>query len=142
MSQQFQPTAADVATDVTLECLDATGHLHTLEATLGFRRPDPYAVTLTFSTSDGALVWTFGRALLLDGMYRPVGDGDVRIAPGVNRLGRAVTLIHLASPDGELLLEARSDQLSAFLARSIELVPEGEETHFLDVDLMVQRLLS
>ncbi|MFD4377825.1 SsgA family sporulation/cell division regulator, partial [Streptomyces sp. NPDC058527] len=43
---------------------------------------DPYAVRLTFHLpGDAPVTWAFGRELLVDGVGRPCGDGDVRIAP-------------------------------------------------------------
>lgn len=140
MSQQ--PVVADVALDVTLECLDESGHHHQIDTVLGYHRPDPYAVTMTFLTADEPLVWTFGRDLLVRGMHEPSGDGDVHVSPAINEAGRAVVVITLTSPDGSLLLEARTDQVGEFLDRSLALVPSGTETLNLDLDDMIAQLLN
>ena len=140
MSQR--PVVADIALDVTLECMDDSGHGHQIDAVLGYHRPDPYAVTMTFLTADAPLTWTFGRDLLIRGMHEPFGDGDVHVSPSINESGRAVVLITLSSPDGSLLLEARSDHVGDFLDRTLTLVPSGTEAPHLDVDDMIAQILS
>jgi hypothetical protein len=140
MSQQ--PVVADVALDVTLECLDDTGQSHQIDTVLGYHRPDPYAVTMTFLTADEPLVWTFGRDLLIRGMHEPSGDGDVHVAPSINESGRAVVLVTLSSPDGSLLLEARSDHVGEFLDRTLTLVPCGTEAPHLSLDDLIAQILS
>lgn len=140
MSQQ--PVVADVALDVTLECLDDSGQSHQIDTVLGYHRPDPYAVTMTFLTADEPLVWTFGRDLLIRGMHEPSGDGDVHVAPSINESGRAVVLITLSSPDGSLLLEGRSDHVGEFLDRTLALVPCGTEAPHLSLDDLIAQILG
>ena len=48
-------TVADVAVDMTVECMDDRGVRHQLDVVLGYRRTDPYAVTMTFLTGTGDL---------------------------------------------------------------------------------------
>lgn len=49
---------------------------------LRYETCDPYAVRLTFHLpGDAPVTWAFGRELLIDGVGRPCGDGDVHIAP-------------------------------------------------------------
>lgn len=132
---------ADVATDVTVECMDATGALHHIDTFFGYRASDPYAVSMTFLTAAGDLTWTFGRDLLLRGVTLPTGDGDVHVCPSLGMDGRAVVLIELNSPDGHLILQARTQDVTDFLARSVAVVAEGEESAHLDVDALVERLL-
>ena len=140
MSQQ--PVVADVALDVTLGCLDESGNNHHIDTVLGYHRPDPYAVTMTFMTGDEPLTWTFGRDLLIHGMHEASGDGDVHVSPAVDQSGDAVVLITLSSPDGHLRLEARRDHVAEFVERTLELVPSGTETFNLDLDDLLAQLLS
>lgn len=133
---------ADVATDLTVECLDGRGNVHHIDTVLGFQRRDAYAVTMTFLTTAGELTWTFGRDLLLRGVHGPAGEGDVRVLPAINRSGQATVLIELTSPDGHLVMEARSDQVTDFLDRTVALVPAGAEGAALDVDELVAQLLG
>jgi Streptomyces sporulation and cell division protein, SsgA len=137
-----QPVVADVALDVTLECLDSNGQNHHIDTVLGYLREDPYAITMTFMTADEPLTWTFGRDLLINGLHAPSGDGDVHIAPAINHEDRAVALITLSSPDGSLLLEARTDQVSDFLDRTLALVPVGTESPNLNLDDLIAQILS
>ena len=135
-------TVADVAVDLTLECVDENGQRHEIDTIMGYRRSDPYAVTMTFITGEGNLTWTFGRDLLSRGISHPVGDGDVRVAPAINDAGRAVVDIELSSPDGHLVLQARTAELSDFVGRTVALVPSGQESQHLDVDLLIGQMLG
>jgi len=137
MTPQHPRLIADVSRDLTVECLDTNGQAHEIECVMGYRRQDPYAVTMTFTTTEGSLVWTYGRDLVMRGMHRPTGDGDVLVAPAISRTGTAVTLISLTSPDGHLLLETRTDQLAAFVERTLALVPSGDESIHLDMDALI-----
>lgn len=136
-----QPVVADVALDVVLECMDSRGNRHQIDTVLGYHRPDPYAITMTFMTGDEPLTWTFARDLLIDGLDQPSGDGDVHIAPAVTN-GRSVLLITLSSPDGHLLLEARTDQVAEFLDGTLDLVPAGTERTELDLDDLIGKIFS
>lgn len=135
-------TVADVAVDITVECWDERGRSHAIDTVLGYRRNDPFAVTMTFLTGDGDLTWTFGRELLARGVSAPTGDGDVRIAPSVASDGRATVTIELTSPDGHLALTARTGDVQDFLVRSHAVVPAGEESNHLDVDRLIAQVLA
>jgi len=135
-------TVADVAVDLTLECVDASGHHHQIDTVLAYRASDPYAVTMTFITGEGDLTWTFGRDLLVHGVDRPVGDGDVRVAPAISKAGRAVVDVELCSPDGHLVLQARTADLIEFVERTTSLVPSGEESGHFDVDRLIAQFLT
>ncbi|PYC76857.1 SsgA family sporulation/cell division regulator [Streptomyces tateyamensis] len=87
---------------------------------------DPYAVRLTFHLpGDVPVSWVFGRELLLDGISRPTGEGDVRIRPVGEELSEVGIL--LCSPDGVAQLRCAAPPLAAFLARADRLVPMGRE---------------
>ena len=140
MSQH--PVIADVARDVMLECFDDGGNSHQIETVLGYHRPDPFAVSMTFLAADEPLTWTFGRDLLLAGLHEPAGAGDVHVAPAYNRFGASVVHVTQSSPDGELLLEADSEQVAEFLDDTLALVPSGSESANLDVDDLINQLLG
>jgi hypothetical protein len=136
------PLVADVALDVRLECLDETGRGHHLQSVMAYHRLDPFAITMTFLTPDESLTWTFGRDLLIEGLRKTTGDGDVCIAPAVSPNGHKVVLITLSSPDGHLLLQASRDQVAEFVDRSLAVVGLGDEVHHLDMDALVAQLLN
>jgi hypothetical protein len=135
-------TVADVAVDITVQCWDERGRSHEIDTVLGYRRQDPFAVTMTFLTGDGDLTWTFGRELLARGVSVPTGEGDVRISPTVAADGRATITVELSSPDGHLALTARSEDVHDFLNRAHAIVPAGQESDHLDVDRLIAQVLA
>ncbi len=135
-------TLSDVALDITVECVDERGIRHEIDAVLGYRRADPYAVAMTFITGEGNLVWTFGRDLLARGLAVPVGEGDVHVAPAIGLSGLAMVSIELSSPDGHLVLMARTSDVSDFITRSFAVVPDGAETQHFDVDALISQVLA
>lgn len=135
-------TLSDVALDITVECMDERGLRHEIDTVLGYRSSDPFAVAMTFITADGNLVWTFGRDLLARGIEAPAGDGDVHVAPAIGLSGRAMVSIELSSPDGHLVLMARAGDINDFLARTVAVVPQGTESDFFDVDMLIHQVLA
>ncbi|MES4890177.1 SsgA family sporulation/cell division regulator [Streptomyces sp. NPDC096012] len=111
-------------------------------ARLGYRSGDPYAVHVTFHiNSEHPVEWTFARDLLVEGVFRPCGHGDVRVWPA-KADGRSVVLMALSSPDGEALLEAPVPQVSAWLERTLRVVPPGAEGGQLGIDDELDQLLA
>ncbi|WP_338898018.1 SsgA family sporulation/cell division regulator [Streptomyces sp. TG1A-60] len=111
-------------------------------ARLGYRGDDPYAVHITFHvTSDRPVRWTFARELLVEGVFRPCGSGDVRVWP-TKVAGRGVVLVALSSPDGDALLEAPAAAVSAWLERTLRVVPPGAESDMLRIDDGLAELLA
>ncbi|EDY49319.1 regulator [Streptomyces clavuligerus] len=111
-------------------------------ARMVYRTDDPYAVHITFHIGSASPVtWTFARELLVEGVFRPCGQGDVRIWPSRTD-GRSVVLMALASPDGEALLEVPSVAVSAWLERTLRVVPPGSERDRLDLEGELAELLS
>jgi hypothetical protein len=123
-----------VTQPVMLDLIDATGASTPIEAELQYDSRDPYAVTTVFMTGDSQVRWTFGRDLLRDGLFEPAGDGDVHVWPCLDTDGHAVVIIELCSPDGEALVQARTEDLSAFVERMTKAVAPGEESRHLDLD--------
>ncbi|GHA70910.1 SsgA family sporulation/cell division regulator [Streptomyces termitum] len=111
-------------------------------ARLAYRTDDPYAVHITFHIgSEHPVNWTFARELLVEGVFRPCGHGDVRIWP-TKVDSRSVILMALSSPDGDALLEAPSAQVSAWLERTLRTVPPGTESERLGIDDGLAELLA
>ncbi|AEY89673.1 regulator [Streptomyces hygroscopicus subsp. jinggangensis 5008] len=111
-------------------------------ARLAYRSDDPYAVHITFHIDSAHPVdWTFARDLLVEGVFRPCGDGDVRMWPA-KADGRAVVLMALSSPDGDALLQAPVPQVSAWLERTLRAVPPGTEGARLGIDDALDHLLA
>ncbi|MFD5793804.1 SsgA family sporulation/cell division regulator [Streptomyces diastatochromogenes] len=111
-------------------------------ARLSYRSDDPYAIHITFHiNSEHPVNWTFARELLVEGVFRPCGQGDVRVWP-TKVDGRSVVLMALSSPDGDALLEAPSAQVSAWLERTLRVVPPGSEGGQLGIDDALDQLLA
>ncbi|MFM9540592.1 SsgA family sporulation/cell division regulator [Streptomyces turgidiscabies] len=111
-------------------------------ARLTYRTNDPFAVHIAFHIgSENPVNWTFARELLVEGVFRPCGHGDVRVWP-TKVDGRSVVLMALSSPDGDALLEAPTAQVSAWLERTLRAVPPGSEVEQLGIDDGLAELLS
>ncbi|RKN39791.1 SsgA family sporulation/cell division regulator [Streptomyces hoynatensis] len=111
-------------------------------ARLAYHSGDPYAVHITFHIgSDVPVNWVFARDLLVDGAFRPTGDGDVRVWPATAE-GRRVICLSLRSPDGEALLRAPATPLTAWVERILRLVPPGTEAERMDLSGGLCALLS
>ncbi|WP_406201158.1 SsgA family sporulation/cell division regulator [Kitasatospora sp. NBC_01560] len=107
---------------------------------LGYDPADPYAVRFTFHLpGDDPVTWVFARELLLDGIGRPSGEGDVHIRPVGGELTEVCIVLH--SPAGEALLRASAPPLIAFLARTDRLVPMGQELTGGELDAQLADIL-
>ncbi|MFS3129069.1 SsgA family sporulation/cell division regulator [Nocardioides sp. Bht2] len=141
MFNRAEGGGSSVRQSVTMHCVDV-GVAAALDVDLGYSEHDPYAVTASFQTEYGEVVWTFARDLLIRGLTRPVGDGDVEVWPAVGMTGAAMVRIEFRSPDGELLVETPSRGITAFVNQSMQVVPLGEESAHLDVDDLIDQLLG
>jgi len=142
MMQDRNTFSGSVTQSISMDCVDSSGQAMSLEAELGYYPADPYAVTATFMTSGGDVVWTFARELLIGGLTTPAGEGDVHVWPCVDSSGRSMVIIELNSPDGELLVQVPTKDLYRFVNRTLSTVPLGGESDFIDLDLLILRLLE
>jgi hypothetical protein len=101
---------------------------------LRYETCDPYAVRLTFHLpGDAPVTWTFGRELLIDGVGRPCGEGDVHVSPAEPDSLTEV-LIRLQVGRDQALFRSSTAPLIAFLDRTDKLVPLGQEGSLADFD--------
>ncbi|MEX3100275.1 MULTISPECIES: SsgA family sporulation/cell division regulator [unclassified Streptomyces] len=109
---------------------------------LEYESDDPYAVRLTFHLpGDAPVTWTFGRELLVDGVGRPCGEGDVRVAPtDPESLGEV--LIRLQVGADQAVFRSSAAPLIAFLDRTDRVVPLGQERAFADFDAHLDEALG
>lgn len=128
---------ASVRHDVLLCCLAPSGRRTTLAATLSYTALDPFAVALVFHGPSDDVVWLVDRQLLMAGRDAAAGEGDVLVRPA---RGEGTIVIQLRSPDGTLEAVLPRDDLDAFVARTLALVPLGEER--LDPELLLDALLG
>ncbi|MFF8971784.1 SsgA family sporulation/cell division regulator [Streptomyces sp. NPDC014995] len=129
-----QPARADLITTGEREL--------PVSATLRYTSDDPLAVHLDFPPEaclrGEAVTWTFGRALLEEGLRGPAGSGDVQLWP----CGRTRTVMELHSPLGLALLQFDTAALRRFLLRSYAVVEAGREDVGAEVDRGLNALLG
>ncbi len=135
-------TTGTVTRVVTLELIDATGAATPLETELSYDSRDPLAVSATFMTVAGEVRWTFGRDLLIGGLYEPTGDGDVHVWPCLDSRAHSVVIIELCSPDGEALVQAQTVDVTAFVEQMTAAVAAGDEAAHLDVDAAISAIFA
>jgi Streptomyces sporulation and cell division protein, SsgA len=116
---------------------------------LHYSRQDPYAVRMSLDAGrEEPVTWHVSRDLLTAALHGPEGIGDVRawptFAPGgpERSYGEKILNIELGPTDGCSRFEASASGMAAFLARTYELVPEGEETDYLNIDAGLAELLN
>ncbi|MEU2222594.1 SsgA family sporulation/cell division regulator [Streptomyces sp. NPDC018347] len=132
----------EVERELELELILSPEHSVPVPARLSYRSDDPYAVHIAFHIDSGhPVTWTFARDLLVEGVFRPCGGGDVRVWP-TKADGRAFVLMALSSPDGDALLQAPVPQVSAWLERTLRTVPPGAEGGRLGLDEALDQLLA
>ncbi|MFD8598983.1 SsgA family sporulation/cell division regulator [Kitasatospora sp. NPDC059646] len=108
---------------------------------LDYDGDDPFAVRFTFHLpGDQPVTWVFARELLVDGLSRASGEGDVHIHP----VGGELTEVDLVlrSPEGDARMRAAAAPLLAFLARTDRVVPMGQETAAGELDQELASILS
>ena len=107
-------------------------------AQLSFDARDPFAVSVSFDAGGTYPVeWTFARDLLDEGLWRAVGEGDVKVWPH-----HGAVFLSLCSPSGEALLETRRRAVSDFMTRIERLMPMGHEADRVNFDHELECLLS
>jgi Streptomyces sporulation and cell division protein, SsgA len=115
-----------------------------VDVRLRYDPADPYAVQLTFHLpGDPPVNWVFARELLLDGISRSTGEGDIVIepVPGQDPDFQDVR-IRLRSPAGEAVLYSPALPLIAFLGRTDRLLPMGHEQTVSDLDTALELILD
>lgn len=112
-------------------------------ATATYLPDDPFAVELAIRRRDGRAPDSvlFARALLIDGLLQPVGDGAVHVAPHPAGDDEWILLI---LPVGRQLVEfyARRERVEEFVDATCLLVPSSREEAELDLDDVIAHLLE
>ena len=127
-------------------------------ASLYYSGSDPYAVRMAFHVgTDEPVEWIFARDLLAAGIESRQGEGDVQVWPSPvscaetddldvtgqrrPRTGGKVLNIELSSPFGQAHFEAPAQAMSAFLERTYQIVPAGQESSYIDIEAELNDLL-
>jgi hypothetical protein len=115
-----------------------------LRADLHYSSQDPYVVRMSLDTGmDEPVEWMLGRDLLAAALHGREGIGDVRAWPSAaSAPGEKVLTIVLGPPSGCARFEVAAAGIEAFLTRTFDLLPGGQEAHGLDLDAELAELLS
>ena len=127
-----------------------------LVASMFYSGSDPYAVRMAFHVgTDEPVEWIFARDLLAAGIESRQGEGDVHVWPspgscahsgdpdltGSSQPGEKVLNIELSSPFGQAHFEAPAQAMAAFLRRTYQIVPAGQESGHIDIEAELNDLL-
>ena len=120
----------DVDYFFSLTCIDSGGQSSPLDARFRYSQHDPYAVKVLFLCSERPVEWTFGRELLIDGVYRPTGIGDVVVWPTLNEESEAYVAftVNNISGNNPQIFMAPTREMMLFLDQTLDLVPQGFES--------------
>lgn len=140
MTQQQRPRVH--VQELGLRCVDPRGVFREVTAEFVFDPADPYAVWLTLPWVDGIHRWAICRSLVSGGLTDPVGEGDVQLWPSTDESGSGVVVLDLWSAGVHVVGEVSTRELYRFLTRTLAVVPFGSEREHLDVDDLIDDLLS
>ena len=120
-----------------------------LVASMYYSGKDPYAVRMAFHVgTDEPVEWIFARDLLAAGIESRQGEGDVQVWPSARSCAESdlsaegkVLNIELSSPFGQAHFEAPAQAMSAFLQRTYQIVPAGQESTVIDIEAELNDLL-
>lgn len=124
--------AETISTRCAMNFHHPDGSRAAMEATFEFSSADPFAVSATFHSGDMDIDWVFARDLLVEGMQKTSGIGDVVISPIEFGSDPRLQLV-LRSPQGEAVLSAKREDVELFLMQTYQVVPLEEESRFLNV---------
>ncbi|MFD8221711.1 SsgA family sporulation/cell division regulator [Streptomyces sp. NPDC059697] len=111
-----------------------------LPAELHYDMTDPYAVRLSLGAPATRPVdWVFARSLLMEGLRRPTGTGDVLVIPRHRCHPHSVRIV-LRSVAGAALIDIAESAVAAFVQQTVSLVPPGTESLHIDIDRVLAEL--
>lgn len=118
-------------------------HDRTIEVPCEFeyRSEEPFAVRATFRVGLSDIEWMFARDLILEGLQRPSGEGDVVIWPE-HQGDVPLVLLALNSPSGQAVLECDRAHIEHFMKRTFDIVAVGDEGSMVGVDRCIDLILG
>ncbi|RAJ40086.1 sporulation and cell division protein SsgA [Kitasatospora sp. SolWspMP-SS2h] len=134
-------SAVRVVRYLVLEVVVAPGLHVPVVARLRYGADEPYTVHLDSHVDlPDPVIWSLSRDVLLAGLTRPAGFGDMSVAPG-HGPDRGHLLLALRGEEADALLRLPARTLRDFLRRTECVVPVGCEQEHVDLDGLVERLL-
>src|SRR6478609_6786858 len=131
-------TTTRPTTHLVVDVVVAPGLHVPVAARLRYRADEPYTVHLDNHVDlPDPVTWALSRDVLLAGLTRPAGLGDMSVAPGHGHV-----LLSLHGEEASALLRLPAPALRDFLRRTECVVPVGCERDHVDLDALVRRLLD
>lgn len=127
---------------ITLWTLTANGKTERHAASAVYVPEDPFAVEFVIPRRGGGIPHSvvFARALLVDGVDEPVGEGVVRVMPHLDLAGWLLLVLPI---DGERVeFWAEQAPVEEFVDATLLLLPSSRELTQLDLDGLIARLLG
>ena len=138
-------SSSTVSAEVGLRLVAAPQTIVSLTGRLFYSRQDPYAVRIAFDVGlEEPVEWIFARDLLSRGIQGREGIGDVQVRPSPGSADGepgSVLNIELISPDGQARFETSAQEVTDFLRRSYQIVPDGQESGHIDIEAELNDLL-
>lgn len=139
------PARRTVSAEVGLRLVTTLQTIVPLTGSFFYSRQDPYAVRLASHAGlEEPVEWIFARDLLSRGIQGRQGIGDVQVRPSPGLAGGepgSVLNIKLTSPYGRARFETPAREVTDFLRRAYEIVPDGQESGHIDIDAELNDLL-
>ncbi|WP_052685218.1 SsgA family sporulation/cell division regulator [Lentzea aerocolonigenes] len=110
-----------------------------IDTQLRYDSRDPLVISFVFLLHEQNVLWALGRDLVAAGLIAPAGYGDVVLRPDDQDPGR-VEFWFTDGGEGSKL-SAPLSEIAAFVDRTHELVPMGEEWLWLDLDAELAKVL-
>jgi hypothetical protein len=150
----MERTRTSVSAELSLGLVRPEHTIVPLMASLHYTRQDPYAIKMAFHVGTAEPVeWTLARELLAAALHSREGVGDVQVWPSAASVdpeadgegtasGYGIVNIAMTSPFGHAQFEAPAAAIAAFLRRTYQIVPEGQEADHIDWEVELADLLS
>ena len=152
-------SSTTISAELSLKLVVPQQTIVPLVASMYYSGTDPYAVRMAFHVgTDEPVEWIFARDLLAAGIEARQGEGDVQVWPSPESVAETGELeviggsesrgipgkvlnIELSSPFGQAHFEAPAEAMSAFLQRTYQVVPAGQESRHIDIENELNDLL-
>ena len=127
----------DTVTHEVTALVTSNGLMDAQRVTFSYDPADPYIATLRVEIGEQQVRFDMPREQLQEGLDRDVVAGDLLVSSDAG----ALTITPAAS-GSTLRLECARQGVAEFLRATFERVPAGLETGSLDVDQLIEELLS
>jgi hypothetical protein len=111
-----------------------------ISGALAYHDDRPYEVHFSIVAHEIAIHWRFARELLLEGTLHPLPQGIGQASTWLDARDRMH--FRFRNPEGEVEFLTPSEPVIKFLDKTYDLVPEGEEHSYFNIDDEIALLLG